>query len=160
MVDKHLMDQMESILSRLSIPVMLADKDPEAQMTGNELPLEQITDGLIQPVRGMLYLGVNQPAVVLYCEENLPGARDVLMLAESLVTTLASGSGREENAYDVYRRALRGELVGAELEALAMPTAIRAARSQAQEYETIRKNVDALLSVPKEQEQQRRHELE
>ena len=54
MVDKHLMDQMESILSRLSIPVMLADKDPEAQMTGNELPLEQITDGLIQPVRGML----------------------------------------------------------------------------------------------------------
>ena len=119
MVDKHLMDQMESILSRLSIPVMLADKDPEAQMTGNELPLDQITDGLIQPVRGMLYLGVNQPAVVLYCEENLPGARDVLMLAESLVTTLASGSGREENAFDVYRRALRGELVGAELEALA-----------------------------------------
>ena len=36
----------------------------------------------------------------------------------------------------------------------------RAARSQAQEYETIKKNVEALLSVPKEQEQQRRHELE
>ena len=34
----------------------------------------------------------------------------------------------------------------------------RTARSQAQEYETIKKNVDALLSVPKEQ--QRRHELE
>ena len=36
----------------------------------------------------------------------------------------------------------------------------RTARNQAQEYETIKKNVDALLSVPKEQEQQRRHELE
>ena len=36
----------------------------------------------------------------------------------------------------------------------------RTTRSQAQEYETIKKNVDALLSVPKEQEQQRRHELE
>ena len=36
----------------------------------------------------------------------------------------------------------------------------RTARSQAQECETIKKNVDALLSVPKEQEQQRRHELE
>ena len=36
----------------------------------------------------------------------------------------------------------------------------RAARSEAQEYETIRQNVDALLSVPKEQEQQKRHELE
>lgn len=36
----------------------------------------------------------------------------------------------------------------------------RTARSQAHEYETIRNNADALLSVPKEQEQQRRHELE
>ena len=36
----------------------------------------------------------------------------------------------------------------------------RTARSEAQEYETIRQNVDALLSVPKEQEQQKRHELE
>ncbi len=36
----------------------------------------------------------------------------------------------------------------------------RSSRSKAQEYETIKKNVDALLSVPKEQEQQRRHELE
>ena len=36
----------------------------------------------------------------------------------------------------------------------------RAARSEAQEYETIRQNVDALLSAPEAQEQQRRHELE
>lgn len=36
----------------------------------------------------------------------------------------------------------------------------KSARSEAQEYETIKRNVDALLSVPKEQEQQRRHELE
>lgn len=36
----------------------------------------------------------------------------------------------------------------------------RTARSKAQEYEIIRQNVDALLSVPKEQEQQKRHELE
>ena len=36
----------------------------------------------------------------------------------------------------------------------------RSARSGAQEYETVKQNVDALLSIPKEQEQQRRHELE
>lgn len=36
----------------------------------------------------------------------------------------------------------------------------RAARGEAQELETIKQNVDALLSVPKEQEQQKRHELE
>lgn len=36
----------------------------------------------------------------------------------------------------------------------------RTARSEAQEYETIRQNMDTLLSAPKEQEQQKRHELE
>jgi len=36
----------------------------------------------------------------------------------------------------------------------------KAARTEAQEYETVKQNVDALLAVPKEQEQQRRHELE
>ena len=36
----------------------------------------------------------------------------------------------------------------------------KAARTEAQEYETVKQNVDALLTVPKEQEQQRRHELE
>lgn len=34
------------------------------------------------------------------------------------------------------------------------------ARNEAKEYETIKQNVDALLSVPKEQEQTRRHERE
>ena len=36
----------------------------------------------------------------------------------------------------------------------------KTARSEAQEYETVKQNVDALLTVPKEQEQQRQHELE
>ncbi len=39
-------------------------------------------------------------------------------------------------------------------------TEYRSARSEGKEYETIRQNVDALLSVPKEKEQQKRHELE
>ena len=36
----------------------------------------------------------------------------------------------------------------------------KTARTEAQEYETVKQNVDALQAVPKEQEQQRRHELE
>ena len=36
----------------------------------------------------------------------------------------------------------------------------KTARTEAQEYETVKQNVDALLAVPREQEQQRRHELE
>ena len=36
----------------------------------------------------------------------------------------------------------------------------KAARSEAKEYETIKQNVDTILSVPREQEQQKHHELE
>jgi len=36
----------------------------------------------------------------------------------------------------------------------------KTARTEAQEYDTVKQNVDALLAVPKEQEQRRRHELE
>ena len=36
----------------------------------------------------------------------------------------------------------------------------KTARTEAQKYETVKQNVDALLAVPMEQEQQRRHELE
>lgn len=57
---------------------------------------------------------------------------------EGMKTELAALAGKKDNLLAEYRTA----------------------RSQAQEYETIRKNVDVLLSVPKEQEQQRRHELE
>jgi hypothetical protein len=39
-------------------------------------------------------------------------------------------------------------------------TEYKTARTEAQEYDTVKQNVNALLAVPKEQEQQRRHELE
>lgn len=57
------------------------------------------------------------------------------------------------------------ERMKAELAALtekkeALLADYRSARSEAREYETIKQNVDALLSVPEVQEPQRRHELE
>ena len=36
----------------------------------------------------------------------------------------------------------------------------KAARAEVQEYETVKQNVDALLTVPKEQEQNKYHEIE
>ena len=63
MVDKHLMDQMENILSRLTIPVAIMDKDPETWSATRQLPLEQISDGMIQRRAGAYYIWVlpNQP---------------------------------------------------------------------------------------------------
>ncbi len=120
MVDKQLMDQMEKILGRLTTPVAILDKETETGLPGDpSLPLWELTDGVCQSLGGRLYLPVKQPAVVLACTESIPGARDVLTLAEALITTLGSTESRVENSFDVYRRTLRGELNGAELEAAA-----------------------------------------
>lgn len=120
MLDKHLMDQMEAILSRLSIPVNILEKTMDYRTgNGQNLALEELTDGVPQAVEGQLYLPVKQPAVVLCCQERLPGARDVLILAGALIGSLGNSENRTENCFDVYRRALSGELVGAELEALS-----------------------------------------
>lgn len=120
MVDKHLLDQMEATLSRLSIPVSVIDKDNGANLPQEvRSAMRDLADGMPQAIGGMLYLPVKQPAVMLSCPEKLPGARDVLILGGALVSSLGFSEHRSENCFDVYRRALRGELVGAELEALS-----------------------------------------
>ena len=57
------------------------------------------------------------------------------------------------------------EKLNTELAALAakketLLTEYKSVRAEAQEYETVKQNVDALLSVPKEQEQEKRKQLE
>ena len=65
--------------------------------------------------------------------------------------TVLDGRKREELLDEIERLAAEKERLLAEY---------KAARTEAQEYDTVKQNVDALLAVPKEQKQQRRHELE
>lgn len=116
MLDKHLMEQMESTLARLTIPVAVLDKEYDVRP---HVTLKELDDGMITPVDGSLYLAVSKPPVVLTCPENAPGAADVLNLAGALVSAVAEADHHTENCYDVYRRMLRGDLTGAELEALS-----------------------------------------
>ena len=55
---------------------------------------------------------------------------------------------------------MKTELANLNAEKERLLAEYKAARTEAQEYDTVKQNVDALLTVPKEQEQQRRHELE
>ena len=114
MVDKHLMEQMEAVLSTLSTPICIVEKDAQGK---NSFPSD-LTDGVPQTVNDKLCLPVKQPGVVLYCQKGLPGAQDMLLLGGALVERLGSSEAHAENCFDVYRRALRGELAGTELEAM------------------------------------------
>ena len=114
MIDKHVLEQVEAVLSRLSVPLIALEKDSDA------LPqLPPMEDGQPVVAAGQLYLLVRQPAMVLSCPANLPGSRDLLLLAGALVNSIDAGEQHAETSADVYRRALRGELVGSELEALS-----------------------------------------
>ena len=55
---------------------------------------------------------------------------------------------------------MKTELANLNAEKERLLAEYKAARTEAQEYDTVKQNVDALLTVAKEQEQQRRHELE
>ena len=55
---------------------------------------------------------------------------------------------------------MKKDLANLKAEKERLLTEYKTARTEAQEYDTVKQNVDALLAVPKEQEQQRRHELE
>ena len=55
---------------------------------------------------------------------------------------------------------MKTELANLNAEKERLLAEYKTARTEAQEYDTVKQNVDALLAVPKEQEQQRRHELE
>ena len=120
MADRHLREKIESILSKLSIPITLLDREYDSHaIDGGTIP-NVPEDGTVISNTGYLYSAVRNSHIILSCHASAPGAEDVLKLACVLIEALTSANDSyAENSYDVYRRALRGELAGSELEALS-----------------------------------------
>ena len=113
MADRNLIERIEGILTRLNIPVTVIDHEYNAQ-------IDALPEGAITLKKGMKYLPVPQTGLALTCKEDVPGGDALLKLAAEMVGTLGNiGDPHMESSYDVYRRALRGELSGSELEALS-----------------------------------------
>lgn len=120
MADRHLQERMEAILSRLSIPVAVIDREYDSHSLNHVSGVDNMQPGVVIEAKEMKYLAVPKTHIVLSCSADVSGAEDVLKLACELVSTLSSVNDTyTENSYDVYRRALRGELTGSELEALS-----------------------------------------
>ena len=63
MMDKHLLDRMELVLSQLSVPVSVMDRDGGANLPAEvRTALKDMTDGVPQAMDGMLYLRCCCPA--------------------------------------------------------------------------------------------------
>lgn len=120
MADRHLQERMDGILNRLSIPVSVIDREYDGHSLSHVPGIENVQAGTIVEAKGVKYIGVPKTHIVLSCSADFSSADDVLKLASELVSALgAVNDTYTENSYDVYRRALRGELSGSELEALS-----------------------------------------
>ena len=104
MADRNLIERIEGILNRLSIPVTAIDREYDAQVNA-------FAEGVITLTGGAKYLPVPQTGLALSCKEDVPGGDALLKLACEMAASLGhAGDSHMESSYDVYRRALRGEL--------------------------------------------------
>lgn len=130
MSDKHLQERIEGVLKRLSIAVEVYDKEFDHHLAEKQQLVASLTDAQIVSFNGNSYCQIPKCNLVLCCSDAIPGSTDMLKLACELVSAMSSVSeNNAESSFDVYRRALRGELTGSELEALShehqMPTDLK-----------------------------------
>ena len=112
MTDRSIHDRIEATLKRLSIPVTVIEREDDSGF--------QSTDGNIYEFNGKKCCVVPRLHMTLACDAKHPSADELLKLACELITMMGSANDtHSETSYDVYRRALRGELAGSELEALS-----------------------------------------
>ena len=111
MTEKHQQAMMEQILSKLTLPVEMMDKEEcGVALADGDMPVQQ---------GAWLYMAVSGTRYVLRCRAEDAGAQDVLLLAAQLLSAMSVDKAMHaEDSFAVYRRALRGELTGSELEAL------------------------------------------
>ena len=121
--EKRFVKQVGQVFSRLSVPVLLLDGHGDAiypeEASSHALP-DDLSAGQTRTGDGYLYRGVDgQPFLVAACRESAAGAHDVLLLADAMLQALIQMGASVADMSDVYRRALREEIGGSELEALA-----------------------------------------
>ena len=111
MMDKQQLATLQQTLAMLTTPVELLDAE--------DYPVSGEAGAPVQE-GGWLYMPAAKTPYVIRCSVDAPGAKDVLLLAAKLVQAVCiDKSAHTEDSFAVYRRVLRGELTGSELEALS-----------------------------------------
>lgn len=119
MAERNLQERVESVLTRLSVPVSVIDRGMDPNIAGiNEI--NDSNEGSIVLIRDNKYLLVPKTDLLLTCKAAIPAADQLLRMACEMSVAMNSANDlHAETSFDVYRRALRGELTGSELEALS-----------------------------------------
>ena len=112
----------------------------------------------------MKYAGTYRQLRPLYDRCRQPRDKEKFLRGHESEITLFEAAARELNELGIVllpsTESMKAELADLTSRKETLYAEYTSARNEAKEYETIKQNVDALLSVPKKQEQTRRHELE
>ena len=123
-IEKRYLRKIAKVFQELSLPLRLLDADgacivPE-DGPGIAVPASTLASGINHHVGDALVRVLDiHPALYLAAQASAPGAGDVLCLADAMVMSLLKSSLSISGYSDVYRKALRQELSGAELAARA-----------------------------------------
>lgn len=118
-MEKKIKMKISQLLLSLSFQVSLLDSsgnslipsDGKATSFSRKLPV-----GATVRLNGFLYRQMDcKPFWILSVSEKAPGGKDILSLLDSLITNLLSENESASGVLDVYRRILRHDLVGVEL---------------------------------------------
>ncbi|NLI21162.1 MAG: hypothetical protein GX418_06410 [Clostridiales bacterium] len=119
-IEKRYIKKFEKILEQLSAPLRLMDVQGQclAPESGeNEsLPNLVMAAGITHRVGDKLYRSLDMnPPLTLVCAADLPGVENILILADAMLMSMLKSGLSIASHSDVFRRALKQELTGADL---------------------------------------------
>ncbi len=123
-IDKRYIKRIEKTFEQISLPLRLLDAQgaclaPETG-DGEKLPSQAVAAGITHKADGKLFRTLDlTPPLVLVCQAGEAGAEDVLVMADAMLMAMFRNSLSIASNGDVYRRALKQEITGAELSARA-----------------------------------------
>ena len=119
-IEKRYIKRIEKIFEQLSTPISLMDAQgiclvPE---TGEAvtLPGMVMAAGITHKLENTLYRSLDMnPPMILACPVEAPGAENILIVADAMLMSMFKSGLSIASHSDVYRRALKQELAGADL---------------------------------------------
>ena len=123
-IEKRYLRKIAKVFQELSLPLRLLDADGVCIVPEDgpslTVPASALASGINHHVGDALVRVLDiHPSLYLAAQASAPGAADVLCLADAMVMSLLKSSLSISGYSDVYRKALRQELTGAELAARA-----------------------------------------
>lgn len=124
MIEKRLVKQISKAFEKLQTSIVMYDNQGECiypvNYTSVEPPVNMYENNTFEQNGYLFALTASTPQYILAVSSDRSNALDVLTMATIMVETMLNSGNTIADSWDVYRRILREEITGSELEALAI----------------------------------------